>query len=99
MLNISFLALLVEQWKLRVCIVVNRKISKSRSMILTLVRHTLPSADSWYRKPSPRLCPGFVLILMERQRNQAFCVTAADWSHDHDLMNINLSDKLDNLNM
>ena len=19
---------------------------------------TLPSADSWYRKPSPRLCPG-----------------------------------------
>ena len=31
-----------------------------------------------------------VCILTERQRNQAFCVTAADWSHDHDLININL---------
>ena len=37
----------------------------------------------------PKTLPWFVLILMERQRNQAFCVTAADWSHDHDLMNIN----------
>ena len=47
----------------------------------------------------PKTLPRFVLILMERQRNQAFCVTAADWSHDHDLMNINLSDELDNLYM
>ena len=45
----------------------------------------------------PKTLPRFVLILMERQRNQAFCVTATDWSHDHDLMNINLSYKLDNL--
>ena len=47
----------------------------------------------------PKTLPRFVLILTERQRNQAFCVTAADWSHDHDLMNINPThahaDKLD----
>ena len=47
----------------------------------------------------PKTLPRFVLILTERQLNQAFCVTAADWSHDHDLMNINPThahaDKLD----
>ena len=47
----------------------------------------------------PKTLPLFVLILTERQRNQAFCVTAADWSHNRDLMNINPThahaDKLD----
>ena len=51
--------------------------------------HTLPSADSWYRKPSPRLCAAPVRINIDispemaaqtAQRNQAFCVTASDWS-------------------
>ena len=34
------------------------------------VKGTLPTADSWCRKPSPTLCPGFVLILISLQRWQ-----------------------------
>ena len=48
---------------------------------------TLPTADSWYRKPSPRLSPVCINIdispemaAQSVQRNQAFCVTASDWS-------------------
>ena len=52
---------------------------------------TLPTADSWYRK-APRLCPSLyqfnIDISLEMaaqsvQRNQAFCVTASDWSPIH----------------
>ena len=52
-----------------------------------------PRAGAWTYylfTPFPKTLPRFVLILTESQRNQAFCVTAADWSHDHDLININL---------
>ena len=61
--------------------------------------HYSPVGRFLVQETFPKTLPRFVLILMERQQNQAFCVTAADWSNDHDLMNINLSDKLDNLYM
>ena len=51
-------------------------------------RGTLPTADSWYRKPSTRLCLVCIIntdispemAAQSTQRNQAFCVTASDWS-------------------
>ena len=33
-------------------------IPKGKKLIVSLQTFTLPTADSWYRKPSPRLCPG-----------------------------------------
>ena len=48
---------------------------------------TLPTADSWYRKPSQDSAPVCINIdispemaAQSAQRNQAFCVTASDWS-------------------
>ena len=50
--------------------------------------NTLPMADSWYGNLPQDSAPVCIIIDI-RQRNQAFCVTTADWSHDHDLLNIN----------
>ena len=52
---------------------------------------TLPTADSWYRKPSQvsalvsaQVCINIdispEMAAQSVQRNQAFCVTASDWS-------------------
>ena len=49
--------------------------------------NTLPTADSWYRKPSPDsalVCINIdispKMAAQSAQRNQAFCVTSSDWS-------------------
>ena len=51
------------------------------------VKDTLPTADSWYRKPSQDSALACINIdispemaAQSAQRNQEFCVTASDWS-------------------
>ena len=49
----------------------------------TCVWGTLPTADSWYRKPFPRLCPGYINIDISPEmaaQSTQHCVTASDWS-------------------
>ena len=49
-----------------------------------IIISTLPTADSCYSKPSPRLWPGINIFpeiaAQSAQGNQAFCVTTSDWS-------------------